>query len=232
MTALLKNQTVVVIGGSSGIGLAVAKYARELGARVVIASRNADSRLETLSGSPVPPFEACRFDITSEKDYARLLGMTGIIDHLVFTVRPDIQSSPFLATDIDKAKQAFDTKFWGQYRFIRTARPSMRDNGSITMTSGIAGEKIYPGASTMALINSATETLCRTLAVELSPLRVNAVSPGYVAPKSESVEKYAESFPLGRISSAEEMAKAYISLMTNTYATGTILVVDGGARLI
>nr|WP_275957871.1 SDR family oxidoreductase [Rhabdochromatium marinum] len=104
--------------------------------------------------------------------------------------------------------------------------------GGTPLTSGIAGEKIYANASTMALINSATETLCQTLAVELAPVRVNCVSPSFVAPKPARLEDNASQLPLKRLASANEVASAYLWFMANPYATGTISVVDGGARLI
>ena len=102
-------------------------------------------------------------------------------------------------------------------------------NGSIVMTTGIAGEKIFKIYSTMAIIkNSATEALCRSLAIELASIRVNVVSPGFVAPKAPEVETYAKQFPSGRIASSEEIAGAFISLMKNSYTTGLSLTVDGG----
>ena len=81
----------------------------------------------------------------------------------------------------------------------------------------------------MAIINSAAEAFCRSLAVELSPIRVNAVSPGFVAPKSPEVENHAQKFPAGRTASLDEVAEAYIYLMESTYITGASLVIDGGA---
>ena len=151
---------------------------------------------------------------------------------MVVAVRPAVQSAPFLATVMDEAKRAFETKFWGQYRLIQVACRHMQETGSISLTSGIAGEKVYPGASTMTLINSATESLCRALAVELSPLRINCVSPGFVEPKPESVQEYARQFPVKRLASMDEVASAYLWLMENPYITGNVTVVDGGARLI
>lgn len=84
----------------------------------------------------------------------------------------------------------------------------------------------------MAVINSATETLCRTLAVELAPLRINCISPGFVEPKPGSVQDYAREFPIRRLASLDEIASGYLWLMTNPYVTGTVTVLDGGARLI
>ncbi len=228
---MLDGKTVVIVGGSSGIGLAVAMLARNHGARVVIASRNASDRTDRLREAFGEPVETHSFDIVSG-DPGALFERTGTIDHLVFTVRPQLTPSAFAETDIGEAKRAFDTKFWGVYRTIRESFSHIAPGGSITLTSGIAGERIYPGASVMSIINSATETLCRALAVELAPIRVNAVSPGHVAPKPASIQERARCFPLRRIATAEEVAEAYVFLMENAYITGTVTVVDGGARMV
>ena len=232
MQKSINNQKILVVGGSSGLGLSVAKQASERGAMVVIASRNASENHNALKGAVGNDIETYSFDATSELETETALKEIGGIDHLVITVRPDITPAPFDKTDIQKAKEAFETKFWGQYQLIQKAQGQIRPGGSIIMTTGIAGEKIFKNFSTMAVINSATETLCRSLAVELAPIRVNVVSPGFVAPKPQEVEKYAQQFPLGRIALPEEIAEAYIYLMTSPYVTGTSVVVDGGARLV
>jgi NAD(P)-dependent dehydrogenase (short-subunit alcohol dehydrogenase family) len=198
---------------------------------VLIASRTAPERTDLLRECIGESVETHAFDITTGNP-AALFERTGAIDHLVVAVRPRITPAPFAETDLDEAKRAFDTKFWGVCGLIQAARPVFGPRGSITLTSGIAGEKIYPGASVMSVINSATETLCRVLAVELAPLRINAVSPGQVAPKPPAVEEQARRFPLGRVAGADVVAEAYVFLMENAYITGTVTVVDGGARLV
>jgi NAD(P)-dependent dehydrogenase (short-subunit alcohol dehydrogenase family) len=229
--AALKHRRVLVVGGSSGIGLAVAGLAREKGAQVIVASRGAPARVAALP-EPLRSMEAHAFDITAPADCERLVDTVGAIDQLVVAVRPDARQAPFRSIDVEEAKQAFETKFWGQTRLIQAACRHMNETGAITLTSGIAGAKIYNGASTMAIINSATETLCRSLAVELAPLRVNCVSPGFVEPKPPALQEYARQFPLTRLASPKEIASAFIWLMENPYVTGNVTVVDGGAMLV
>ncbi len=232
MNNKLRNKKIFIVGGSSGIGLAVAKQAYEIGGKVIIASRNASQKHNELASVVGDSIETYSFDVTSEDETETILKDVGEIDHLVITIRPDINPAPFKKTDIKQAKKAFETKFWGQYRLIQKAQKKISRNGSIIMTTGIAGEKIFNNFSTMSIINSATETLCRSLATELAPIRVNVVSPGFVAPKSEQVKKYAQQFPMKRLALPEEIAETYINLMVSSYTTGTSVVTDGGARLI
>ena len=228
----LSGQRIVIAGGSSGIGLEVAKQVAAAGARVVIASRSAVQKHDALRETVGVDIETFACDITSASDTGAFLAQVGAIDHLVFAVRPDTPPGSFAETTPEQAQATFDCKFWGQYRMIHGTREQLNSNGSIVMTSGIAGDKIYPGASTMALINRATETLCQALAVELAPLRVNVVSPGFVAPKPAQVEQLAQRFPLGRVAAPQEVVQCYLTLLQNPYITGTTLVVDGGARLL
>ncbi|MFV0437039.1 MAG: SDR family oxidoreductase [Desulfopila sp.] len=225
------DQKILIVGGSSGIGLAVARHACLLGAHPIIASRNAEkcgSLLAEFCGNPVATHS---LDITSPAECARLFEVSGPVDHLVIAVRPDTQPAPFHSVNVGEAQKAFQTKLWGAYQLIQAGREYIRETGSITLTSGIAGEKIYQGASVMSLINSATETLCRILAVELAPLRVNAVSPGFVEPKPDPIQERARQFPAKRLATPDEVASAYLWLMASDYITGTVMKVDGGASL-
>jgi NAD(P)-dependent dehydrogenase (short-subunit alcohol dehydrogenase family) len=232
MNGTLEGKTVVLVGGSSGIGLAVAKQAFTQGARIVIASRTAAEHADSLSAAVGGKVETYSFDITMPAEYKGLFKLAGTIDHLVFTVRAQVKSAHFNDITVADAKLAFESKFWGPYGLIQAARASFAPSAGIILTSGISGEKIYPESSSYELLSAATETLCRALAVELAPLRVNVVSPGYVEPKSEETKKMAATFPLRRLGTADETALTYLYLMTNPYVTGTISVVDGGARLL
>ena len=228
----LQDKRILIAGGSSGIGLAIAVRAGELGAKVIVVSRTAGHKRELLAALVGESVELHSCDVTSESALHRLFVDIGAIDHLVITIRPELASAPFGQADIRQVRQAFETKFWGQYLVIRHAAPHIDQHGSITLTSGIAGLKIYRGSSAMAIINAATETLGRSLALELAPIRVNTVSPGFVAPKPPETERYLEQAPLKRLARPEEIAEQYISLMTSEYITGTTVVVDGGAVLM
>ncbi len=232
MNNALQDKRILIVGGSSGIGLAVAKQACKAGGKVVIASRNAvknHNNLATIVGHEV---ETYSFDVTSGLETETELKKIGAIDHLVITTRPEITSAPFIETSLEQAKKAFESKFWGQYQLIQKAQGHISQDGSIVMTTGIAGEKIFKNFSTMTIINSSTEAFCRSLAVELAPIRVNVVSPGFVAPKSPEIEKYAQQFPVRKIASPKDVADAYLYLMGSPYTTGISVVVDGGAMLI
>ncbi|HKJ34428.1 MAG TPA: SDR family oxidoreductase [Balneolales bacterium] len=229
----LDGKKILIIGGGTGIGLSVAKKSFDLGAKVMIASRSIlkkEKQMRKIFGDETRLFT---LDIISESDSVDLLNKLETFDHLIFAVRPDAKTGLFMETDINSVREAFESKLWGAYQFIQKAKEQIREGGSIILTSGIAGEKNIKGTSAMSMINSATETLCRSLSVELAPVRVNVVSPGFVEPKNEDVEKFAaDHFPLRRLAKKDEITDAYIFLMTNTYTTGTILVVDGGARII
>ena len=231
-TPMLHGKKILIIGGGAGLGLAVARLALTEGARVVVASRSAPEKAGALSEFKGQQLEAYPFDLTQADGHQGLLHRVGEIDHLVIAVRPKLSHVPFKDIDLVEARQGFEVKFWQPLAFIQAAQKQISPAGSITLTSGIAGEKIYPGSTVMAAVDSAVETLCRALAVELAPLRVNTVSPGFVDPKPGEVRDYARRFPLGRLADPMEVARAYLGLMANTYQTGCIVVVDGGARLI
>ncbi|MEN6350542.1 MAG: SDR family oxidoreductase, partial [Syntrophomonas sp.] len=184
----LENKKILIVGGSSGIGLALAKQVYKFGARVIIASRSAVEQHGMLAGAIGDGIETLSFNITSDCETKSLMDAVEQIDHLIITVRPEIKPAIFLMTTIDDAKEAFENKFWGAYRLIQAAHNHINPGGSIVMTTGIAGEKIFRGSSTMGIINAAVETLCRFLAVELAPIRVNAVSPGFIEPKIEDIK--------------------------------------------
>lgn len=235
----LEGNIVVVVGGSSGIGLASAKAAAAKGARVVLGGRS-EERLEAAREAIGPQAQAHALDITDPASIDRFFDAAGPLDHLVITAA-GASLGRFLDIDIVAARRFFDSKFWGPYAVARRAAPQIRPAGSITFFSGAAGSRASPGFSCGSAINAAVEALGHTLAVELAPIRVNTVSPGLVdTPVWDSIVSRAErdalfdetatQLPAGRIGRPEEIADAVLFLIRNAYTTGTTLFVDGGYR--
>ncbi|BEH11195.1 MULTISPECIES: SDR family oxidoreductase [Geobacter] len=236
----LNDAKVVVIGGSSGMGLAVAKMAADEGARVVIAGRS-EEKLRQAADEIRQPVETRSLDVTQEQAVQAFFAETGELDHLVVTAATGVAGS-FLELETPSFRQIFDSKFWGQYFAARYGAQRIREGGSITFFSGVAAAKPVDGLSAYAAVNGAVESLCRSLAVELAPLRVNAVSPGIVdtpayagmspTERKRMFDALAARLPARRIGRPEDVAAAVISLMKNGYVTGSVVHVDGGHRLV
>jgi NAD(P)-dependent dehydrogenase (short-subunit alcohol dehydrogenase family) len=237
----LAGQRIVVLGGSSGIGLAAAQAAAGEGGTVVIASsRKAriDQALATLPAGT----EGHVLDLADREATQRLFAQLGSFDHLVFTAGETLQLGSLATTDIDAAYRFFTLRYWGAYCAAKYGSSRIRKGGSIVFTSGIAGQRPQAGWSLGASICAAMEGLTRALAVELAPIRVNIVSPGVVrtslwanmaeADRSALYQQTADSLPVGHVGEATEIAQAYLYLMRQTYSTGQVLVVDGGAVLV
>ena len=232
-------EKVVVIGGSSGMGQGIAKAALALGYEVVIASRS-QKKLDA-AASAIGPVQTGVVDTNQETDLIRFFKKIGPFDHLVVTAADFVVGS-FLEMQTEKGKGFFDSKFWGQYLAAKCGAPHMRAGGSITLFSGIAGHRPFAHFSVGAAINTAIEGLTRALALELAPLRVNAVSPGTIetpvwnslseAEKRETFQKAAAALPVKRIGQPEDIAKAVLYLMGCGFATGSVVYVDGGGRLV
>jgi len=146
-----------------------------------------------------------------------------------------LPSGRFLENEVGAAIAAFDAKFWGQYRLAQHGVQYVRQNGSITFTSGIASRRSYLGYSVVSAMNAATEALAKAIAIELAPIRVNTVCPGFVDTKppasgrAQHVKVLSPTLPLNRLGVASDIADAYLYLFANSYSTGTVVVVDGGA---
>lgn len=234
-----QGQKIVVIGGSSGMGLATAKMAAAEGAAVVIGSRS-EEKLKKAAAQIKGSVEALSVNVMEEKSVKAFFDKVGEFDHLT-TPGSEAAMGPFLELDLPTARKAFDSKFWGQYLAARHGAPRIRTGGSITFFAGIWSQRPVPGASVIAAINSAVEGLARALAIELAPIRVNAVSPGIVDTpiysamgmdrKEAMFREVAASIPAGRIGKPEELAETVLYLMSNGYTTGSTLYVDGGRTL-
>ncbi|NMP22474.1 SDR family oxidoreductase [Sulfobacillus harzensis] len=236
----LQGKRVVLVGGTSGIGLATAQAFLDASAQVVIASRSGEKLAEAqriLSGEVT----AATLDFRHEEPLAAFFQRVGPFDHLVVTAGDGVMGS-ISDVPVEQAKAAFDSKFWGQYLTVRAAVPHLRGGSSITLTTGVYGIRPPRGASTLAAINSAVEGLVRGLAVELAPIRVNAVSPGIVdtpiyggmpAEQREGMfRNLADQLPVGHVATPHEIAQAYVYLAENAFTTGSVVLIDGGAHLV
>ncbi|MBG9546787.1 SDR family oxidoreductase [Cytobacillus firmus] len=236
----LNGKRVVILGGTSGIGLATAKAFLDQSAQVIIASRSVSKLNEAkqvLGGN----VEGNEIDFRSEEKVAEFFSKVGKFDHLVVTAGEGAMGH-FSELPVASAKEAFDSKFWGQYITVRSALPYLNNESSITLTSGVYGIRPPQGATTLAAINSAIEGLARGLSVDLAPIRVNVVSPGIVdtpiyagMPDNQRQTLFndiAQQLPVGRIAKPEDIAETYVYLAKNGFTTGTAVLSDGGAHLV
>ena len=231
---MLKNKKIIVVGGGSGIGFAVAQKAVNAGAEVVIASRS----LEKLQAAAEQLGERVRVeqvDASDEQSVVDFFQRAGPFDHLAVTIKSQFPSGRFLENEVAAVHAAFEAKFWGQYRLAKHGAGYIRSNGSIVLTSGIASRRSYSGYSAVSAMNAATEAFSRSIAIELAPIRVNTVCPGFVdaelpiPARAQHVKTLAPTLPLNRLGTANEVAEAYLYLFGNLYSTGSVIVVDGGA---
>ncbi|MEW9531228.1 SDR family oxidoreductase [Microbispora sp. NPDC049125] len=237
----LANQRVVVLGGTSGIGLATADLAARQGAEVVVASSNPRSVERALSALP-GGVKGDVADLTDPAQVSALFGRIGPFDHLVFTAGEPLVLMPLDALDLGAAMDFFTLRYFGALSAVTAALRHLREGGSVVLTTGIAGDRPSPGWVVAASILGAVESMVRGMAVELAPLRVNAVSPGVVRSplwaaldddaREEMYAGTGASLLLGRVGEVEDIAEAYVFLMRERWATGTIVTVDGGALLV
>lgn len=235
-----KGQKVVIVGGSSGMGLATAKILSNAGASVVIAGRNIDKLISAKDeiGGEVTTLQ---FDMNDEEAVKKGFESIGIFKHL-FVTGSSPSFVPVGSADISKAQDEFNSKFWGQYKVVKSAVPFLETGSSIVLTSGAYGLRPDAGTSIMSAANGAIESLVRALAVELSPVRVNAVSPGLVDTPlmrnsfSEEIrvsiyQSVEESLLTKRVATAEDVALAVEFLFSSLHITGSAIRVDGGTTL-
>lgn len=235
----LTGSHIVVLGGSSGMGHAIAKAARDAGADVTIAGRSME-RLER-AAETVPGCRIARCDMQDEEQVRQLLSEPDRIDHVIVTAA-EVAMSPLADVVKKEAQATFDSRVWGSFFVAKHAGPRLPAGGSITLMSGIAAWRGLPGEAVGAASVGAIEATARALAVELAPVRVNALCPGLVdtpllhellGDRHEAViAHFSEKLLVKRIGRPEEIAEAALFLMTNGYVTGTTLHIDGGHLLV
>jgi NAD(P)-dependent dehydrogenase (short-subunit alcohol dehydrogenase family) len=233
----IEGRSVVIIGGSSGMGLAIAKEAVDAGADLTIAGRS-QAKLEQARQAIAGDVATRTVDVSDEQSMKRMFSEIGSFDHLVVTAS-SVRTGPFHELSLADARASMDSKFWGQYLAARYAQ--IRPEGSITLFSGILSRRPSAGLASLAAINAAVEALGRALAVELAPIRVNVVSPGTTdtpayagMPDNSRMGMFAaaaERSLVGRVGRPEDIASLALELMCNSFITGIVVDIDGGALL-
>lgn len=235
----LDGQRVVLLGGTSGIGLGAAKCAAAHGAEVVVVSSREENVRETLQMLP----DSASGEVADFSDPAAIeavIGRIGRLDHLIYTAGEPLYISPVEYLDVATAREYFQIRFFGALAAAKAARSRMPDSGSIIVTAGVAKDRPGYGWAGPASISGALEALTKALAVEFAPVRVNCVAPGVIRSPlwqgtlhvEEMYQQIADTSLAGRVGEVEDVAKAYLYLMTQEYSTGIVLTVDGGITLV
>jgi NAD(P)-dependent dehydrogenase (short-subunit alcohol dehydrogenase family) len=238
MTTALHDQTVLVVGRGGGLAQAISLAARDAGAQVVAAGRD-QAGLDAVYASE-PGISTETVDLTDEASIAALGKRLSTVGHVVSTASarargrvPDLER--------DAVRLAFDTKVIGPLMLAKHLAPRMTEGGSFVIFSGAAATKITVGTLAVAITNAAADTLARSLALELAPIRVNAISPGVIDTsawdglgeqgKADYFAEMRQRNPARRIGTPTDIAQAVLFAMTNTFLTGQTLHIDGGEPL-
>lgn len=238
MSGLLHQQSVLVVGRGGGIARAVAVAARDAGARVIAAGRHREALADVYAGEP--DITTAAVDLTDEDSIGALGERLGTVDHVVSAASARARGR---LADLDRAavRLSFDTKVIGPLMLAKHLAPRIREGGSITLFSGAAAAKVTVGTLAVAITNGAADVLARSLALELAPIRVNAISPGVIdtgawdALGEEGKAGYFADVstrnPARRIGTPHDIANAVLFAMTSPFVTGVTLPVDGGEPL-
>jgi NAD(P)-dependent dehydrogenase (short-subunit alcohol dehydrogenase family) len=236
----LQNTNVLVIGGTSGIGLGVARAVADRGATPIVVSRRQSSVDRALAELP-DGARGATLDLADPGGLDRLAEEVGDVDHLVFTAGESLEMARLSDLTPAVITGFLQTRFIGALNAVRVFGPRLREGGSVTLTSGTAAWQPGFGALPVSLCG-AMNALTTALAVELAPIRVNAVAPGVIrtplwdamsdADRTALYEQEARRIPLGRIGEVDDAARAYVYCMEQTYGTGTVLTVEGGTLLV
>jgi NAD(P)-dependent dehydrogenase (short-subunit alcohol dehydrogenase family) len=241
VTQSLAHKEVVILGGSSGLGLATAKAVAHAGASVIIVSGNQQNIDKALKELPAGS-KGYAIDLRKEENIKAFFAQSGEFDHLVYTAGENLRLININEIDIDNAKEFFTLRFWSVLAAIKYGACKIRKDGSIGLTSGIASQRPGAGWSLGASICGAMEAFGRAMAVELAPIRVNVVMPGVIktnlwnsmseTDRNNLYNGVGDSLLVKRVGEAEEIAQTFLFLMQNQFATGQTFTIDGGTVLV
>jgi NAD(P)-dependent dehydrogenase (short-subunit alcohol dehydrogenase family) len=237
----LSGKKIILLGASSGLGLATAKAAAAEGAKVTIVSGSRQRLDQALQQLPAGS-EGHAVDLGKEDNIKNFFGAIGQFDHLVYSAAENLTLHTISDTDIDEARQFLNLRFWGAFAAVKYGAPHINPGGSISLTSGIASLRPGKGWALAAAICGAMEGFVRALAVELAPIRVNSVMPGVIrtnlwnsmpqADRENLFKTLGDSMLVKRVGEAEDIALAFLYLMKQQFGTGQNLVIDGGSVLV
>ncbi len=236
----LEGKNIIIIGGSSGIGRAVAELCLELGANITLTSRDR-AMAEKVALEIGKPTIGLGLDINSEEEVLDFFGSSREIDH-VYIAAGATKLGPLTGGTLGENMQAFNTRIMGSLHVVKAAVDKMKPFGSVTFTGGISTDRPIAGAWVSGLATSTAEQLARVLVMEFPHIRFNAVSPGYTDTpmwdtvlgneKTSILANVAEKLPVKKIATPAEVASAVVFLMSNGSVTGEVIHVDGGGRLV
>jgi NAD(P)-dependent dehydrogenase (short-subunit alcohol dehydrogenase family) len=234
----LNGKRAIVLGGTSGIGLAVTRQLVEAGARVVAGSRSSDHISEASKAAPGATF--VQIDVLDRTALDALFTHHAGFDILVNAATGGERATgPFLQMDLDGFQGSF-RKLWGYTNSVRLGAPQMSPTGAIVLVSGYPARKAMPGLSALSSVGNAVEGFVRAVAPEIAPRRINVVSPGVIdtplitVPDDQRADRLAtmtKNQPIARAGTADEVASAIVYLLQNDFITGSTIDVDGGALL-
>ena len=235
----LLGQTVLVMGGSSGIGLETARLARARGADIIITARNPDRlhRAGLELGASIAAFDATDFDRLGRFFDA----LPAPIDHLLVT-GPGPYYAPLAEFDLDAARRDVDAHLLLPLQVAKDAAGKVRPGGTLLFMGGTGGRSTAAGLAFIAALTAALPAMIKTLALEIAPVRVNLIAAGFVdTPLSASLlgdeigqrrEQLRATLPIGRVVGPADIAALAVHLMTNTAITGATFDIDGGQQLV